>query len=130
MKTFTIHGENFSDISGFYGEVNRIFMQGETWQLGESLDAFDDLLYGGFGALANEKEIWLVWRGFEKSKVDLGLQATKDFYLQKLRQPQVYNAEWARQKLAGLEAGTEKTYFEILLEIIAQHPNVRFFPEP
>ncbi len=130
MKTFTIHGENFSNISGFYGEVNRIFMQGETWQLGESLDAFDDLLYGGFGALADEKEIRLVWRGFEKSKVDLGLQATKDLYLQKLRQPQVYNAAWARQKLDGLEAGTEKTYFEILLEIIAQHPNVRFFPEP
>ncbi len=130
MKTFTIHGENFSDISGFYGEVDRVFMQGETWMLGESLDAFDDLLYGGFGALAGEKEIRLVWRGFEKSKVDLGLQATKDFYLQKLRQPQVYNADWARQKLAGLEAGTGKTYFEMLLEIIAQHPNVRFFPEP
>jgi len=46
-----INGKNITDIGSFYEEVNSLFMQGENWNIGESLDAFDDLLYGGFGIL-------------------------------------------------------------------------------
>lgn len=124
MKTFVIDSRHFDDIPGFFRELNRLFMQGEDWQLGESLDAFDDLLYGGYGALAGQKEIRLLWRGAHKSRTDLGPETTQDFYRNKLLQPQRYNPAWARQQLAALEAGTGKTYFETLLEIIAQHPNI------
>ena len=129
MKTFVLDGNRFSDIAGFYRELNHLFMEGESWQLGESLDAFDDLLYGGFGALAGQEEMVLRWRHFEKSRADLGLDATRNYYRNKLANPQQYNTALAGQQLKALEAGGGQTYFDILLEIIAAHPNVRLVPE-
>lgn len=105
-------------------------MTSEDWQLGESLDAFDDLLYGGFGDAAGEPAIILRWHQFEKSRIDLGLDATRDYYLKKLQQPQRYHMETARRNLQELESGAGKTYFELLLQIIADHPNVTLVPEP
>ena len=40
-EIFVIDGQMFSDIPGFYAELNRIFMADEEWQLGQSLDALD-----------------------------------------------------------------------------------------
>ncbi|WP_221887917.1 hypothetical protein [Chitinophaga polysaccharea] len=48
-KQIIINGDVIIDIPSFYREINRVFMSGENWQLGNSLDAFNDLLYGGFG---------------------------------------------------------------------------------
>jgi RNAse (barnase) inhibitor barstar len=47
-----LDGSAIHDIAGFYAEINRVFMACEDWQLAPSLDALDDLLYGGYGALA------------------------------------------------------------------------------
>jgi RNAse (barnase) inhibitor barstar len=130
VKTFVIDGNRFADIAGFYRELNRLFMAAEDWQLGESLDAFDDLLYGGFGEAAGESTITIRWCRFEKSRIDLGLDATRAYYLKKLQQPHRYQVETARRNLQELESGTGKTYFELLLQIIAEHPNVTLVPEP
>jgi len=47
-----IEGAAINDIPSLYAEINRVFMAGENWQLGPSLDALDDLLHGGYGVLA------------------------------------------------------------------------------
>jgi RNAse (barnase) inhibitor barstar len=42
------------------------------WQTGNNLDAFSDLLEGGFGVHEYKEPIRLIWKDFSKSKLDLG----------------------------------------------------------
>ncbi|MDR2920824.1 MAG: barstar family protein [Tannerella sp.] len=123
-KTIIIDGSNIYDIPSFYEEVNRAFMDDEDWKIGQSLDAFNDLLYGGFGKIKGKEKIQLVWKNFEQNREDLGLELTKAYYQNKLKSPEVYNVNFVEEKLSELENGTGKTYFDIILEIIGDHPNI------
>lgn len=80
-----IEGANIRDIPGFYAEINRAFMADEDWQLGETLDGLNDLLYGGFGALAGTSSPTILWRDFEASRAALGIRTTVAFLEARLR---------------------------------------------
>ena len=121
---FKINGDNFQDIEGFYDELNRLVMKEENWKLGVSLDAFNDLLYGGFGIIKDYDELEIIWLNSEKSRKDLGLETTKSYYQNKLEHPEIYNSKFIQEKLEELEAGNGQTYFEILLEIISEHRKI------
>ncbi|MFB9949357.1 barstar family protein [Rhizobium puerariae] len=123
-KTIAIDGDNIRDISSFYEEINRVFMANENWKLGPNLDALNDLLYGGFGAINGNEPVALVWLNMEKNRADLGLDLTRTFYRDKLRHPETYDSDRIGKDLAALENGTGETYFEIVLQIIADHPNI------
>ena len=125
IKTIIIDGNKIHDIPSFYKEINRVFMADIDWKLGQSLDAFNDMLYGGYGAIEGGEKIRLVWAGFEKNQKDLGLELTKTYYQEKLKSPEKFNSDFVQQKLAELEDGTGKTYFEIILEIIGEHKNIK-----
>ncbi|MCG2839656.1 barstar family protein [Sandaracinobacter sp. RS1-74] len=124
VPAFTLEGRAIHDIPSFYAEVNRLFMAGEDWKLGQSLDALDDLLYGGYGALQGHARVRLVWRDMEQSRAALGKEATRALYLEKLKQPERYDVGRIKRDLAALEAGTGPTYFQTILDIIASHPNI------
>ena len=124
-KTIIIDGNKVHDIPSFYDEINRVFMQRAGWTLGPSLDALNDMFYGGYGEIEGDEEINLVWKGFEKNRVDLGPELTKAYYREKLEYPSKFNTAFVSQKLDELENGTGQTYFEIILEIIGDHPNIR-----
>ncbi|WP_443947562.1 ribonuclease inhibitor [Pedobacter sp. AW1-32] len=121
----TLEGFNISDISSFYTEINTVFMKEEDWQIGESLDAFDDLLYGNFGLLRGAQEVDLVWENIDHSRECLGFEATRNYYLNKLKPESPFNKKFHQEQLEKLEQGTGKTYFDIIIEIIASHPNIR-----
>ena len=125
IKELILDGSRIHDIPSFYDEVNHVFMQGADFTLGPSLDAFNDLLHGGYGAIRGNEPICLKWLHFEKNKEDLGVAATIAFYRAKLEQPETFNSEWARRKLRELERGEGQTYMDILLEIIGEHSNIR-----
>lgn len=124
MTTLTIDGAAVRDIASFYDEINRVFMTGEDWRLGPSLDALNDLLYGGFGALDGVESARVVWADHAVSRDALGRDATAEHYREKLRHPELFSPEHFRALLAELEAGTGATYFEIVLEIFADHPEI------
>lgn len=128
-KQIIIDGNQIHDIKSLYEEINLKFMQGEDWQLGESLDAFDDLLYGGFGAIKGDGPINLVWKNFENNKEVLGFDLTLNFYENKLKQPQIFNKKIIEDKIQKLKNTGRDTYFEIILEIIASHSNITLIPE-
>jgi RNAse (barnase) inhibitor barstar len=56
-KIYTIDGNNFNSLEGFYEEVSNILIPGASW--GRNLDAFDDILSGGFGT--PDEGFILVW---------------------------------------------------------------------
>ena len=116
-KQFIINGDKIHDIPSFYKEINRLFMSAENWKISESLDALNDLFYGGFGALKSVEKFDLIWKNIGKNKSDLGIEATLNFYKKKLEEPAVFNIDFIKKKITALEQGTGQTYFEIIMEI-------------
>jgi len=115
-KMTVINGGHFSNLEGFYNEVSELFMKDEDWKVG-TLDGFDDILYG-----VNSD---ITWKDSEKSREDLGFDLTKEFYENKIRQGKPFNVELIQQKLDDLIDGKGQTLFEILIEIIESHKNIR-----
>ena len=111
-----INGSLFSDLSGFYEEISAILMEDAGWKLG-TLDGFNDILYGFQGEI--------IWKDSDKSKQDLGFEATKEFYQNKIKQGKPFNIDLIQQKLDELVAGNGPTLFDILFEIIESHQNIR-----
>lgn len=124
IKTLTIDGRTIVDIPTFYAEINRVFMADESWRLGESLDALNDLLYGGYGAIKGREPVELIWQDLEASRMALGIATTRAYLVAKLDRPDTFNVSVIGRQLSALERGDEKTYFEIVLEIIGDHDNI------
>lgn len=118
-----IHGGHFSSLEGFYEEASSVLMKDTDWKVG-TLDGFDDILYGGFGVIYGKEEIEIIWQESQKSKENLGFNATREFYENKIKQGKPFNIELIQQKLDELTKGEGQTLFEILVEIIESHSNI------
>ena len=127
--TTIIEGSRTHDIQSFYDEVNRVFMADEDWQLGPSLDALNDLLYGGYGAMLGAETLDIVWRDIAHSREALGHEATRAYYLGKIAHPDRFDVARFRRALTALDSGTGPTYFDLVMQIIAEHPNIRLIAE-
>jgi RNAse (barnase) inhibitor barstar len=95
-KTIILNGDNFSTLQGFYTEIDNILTEGLDWKTGHNLDAFNDLLRGGFGLYEYEEPIKLIWLNSDKSKSDLNT----------------------------LKNG--QAIYQILVEIIKEHEHIEF----
>ncbi|WP_299627924.1 barstar family protein [uncultured Tenacibaculum sp.] len=69
--TYTINGNKFSNEKGFYNEIERVFTNDLNWRIGRNLDAFNDVLSGGFGTFDVDEEIIIEWKNFYKSEENL-----------------------------------------------------------
>jgi len=125
VKQIEIQGSAVNDIASFYEEINRVFMEGEDWTIGQNLDAFNDLLVGGYGALQGAQSVDLVWYDMDHSQQALGHQTTRAYYLDKLRPGSPYNKKLFEEKLAALESGRGETYFDTILAILSEHPIIK-----
>lgn len=121
--TLHLDGRRVDSVATFYDELDRVFMAGEDWRLGSSLDALDDLLHGGFGAAHGADRVTVVWHGFARSREALGFAATCEYYRAKLADPR-FDTALFRGRLDDLEAGRGRTYAELVLEVFADHPEV------
>ena len=124
MKKIIIEGKNINNIETFYEEVNRVFMLHENWKIAQSLDAFNDMLYGSFGEIKGKEKIQLIWKDMEQNQKSLGFQTTLEFYQNKLKSPEIFNHKFVLSKINELHNGVGLTFFEIVLEIIANHDNI------
>ncbi|WP_411571663.1 barstar family protein [Pectobacterium cacticida] len=120
--TLTIDGARINGIADFYAEINRVFMAQEDWTLGPSLDALDDMLYGGYGAAQGNTPVRLRWLHAQHSRTALGVAATRAHYLEKLARPETFNRRYWLDMLHALEAGHGPTYFEQICQVISSHP--------
>jgi len=123
--TLVLDGSAIHDIPSFYAEINRVFMASEDWQLAPSLDALDDLLYGGYGALAGHASATVHWTHIAHSRAALGAAATRAWLQEKLAQPGTFNAGSIGAQLDALERGGGQTYFDIIMDVFAAHPTLQ-----
>lgn len=120
-----LQGSAVSDIPSFHDEINRVFMANEDWKLGHSLDALDDMLYGGYGALAGHPDATLIWQDIEHTRSALGVAATRAWLQDKLDGTGTFNKRTIAAQLKALEAGDGQTYFQIVMDILAAHPQLK-----
>lgn len=123
-KTITIYADNFSDLAGFYEEMDKLFMKDVDWKLGHSLDALNDILYGGFGVFNPGEQITVIWNNSSKSKKDLGLEETTRNYQMKINKGYPYNVNLFQEKLAEIKNGNGQLLFDIIIEIFKDHKNI------
>lgn len=123
-RVIEIDGSRVRGIPSLYAELNRVFMADETWTLGESLDALDDLLYGGFGVLQGAEPVQVLWRDADTARAALGVETTRNYLRDKLARPDVYAAAPARRALTELEAGRGETYFDLVVKVFRGHANI------
>ena len=71
-QIITIKGDNFLDLESFFDEIDRVLTKDLDWQTGHNLNAFNDLLRGGFGVYEYAEPVKIVWTHFSDSKDKLG----------------------------------------------------------
>jgi len=123
--TLVINGNNFLNLESFYVEIDNVLTKGLTWNTGHNLDAFNDLLRGGFGVFEYEEPIVLIWRDSGINKINFGFQQAINRYKAMLKrchpssQPSVTGLLNAAEKQEG------ETLFEILINIIKKHEHIK-----
>ncbi|SEJ96147.1 hypothetical protein SAMN05518849_12113 [Sphingobium sp. AP50] len=100
-------------------------MSDETWVLGESLDALDDMLYGGYGAIAGAASVEIIWKDIAVSRKSLGADTTLEFLQARHAIRDQFNGQSITQQMEALLAGAGNTYFDIVMEVFASHRSIK-----
>ena len=65
---YIIDGGKFSSKNGFFNYIEENFTQGLDFKIGRNLNAFQDVLCGGFGMHAYDEHIVIIWKNLAKSR--------------------------------------------------------------
>lgn len=103
-RTITIDGTNFLNIDEFYDEIDQLLTKNLTWKTGHNMDAFHDLLRGGFGVHEYGEGIEFYWVHAEKSRQDFGYEATASYWERIHQRCHPANREIVRQKTETAKA--------------------------
>lgn len=126
IKTIIIDGNKFNDLESFYTHIDVILTKDLKWDPGHNLDAFNDLLRGGFGIYEYKEAVNLIWLNSEKSKVDLGYNAT----IKWLEERVIFHNESSdghfAKKLKNAKINKGQTLYDIMIEIINEHDHISF----
>jgi RNAse (barnase) inhibitor barstar len=121
-KTLVIDGNNFSNLSTFYDEVEKALTSNSV--IGRNLDAFNDILRGGFGKFEYDEPIIIKWANSGKSRTDLSWDETIHYIESKLERCHPSNKESVKKELELSKKKEGLTIFDIILEIIAENDHV------
>ncbi len=114
---YEINGGRFETLDGFYEEISRVLIPGAEW--GHNLDAFNDILRGGFGT--PEGGFTLRWRNWELSRERLGYAETVRQLEKRLERCHPSNRGSIGADLDAARKDTGPTVFDWLIEIIKIH---------
>lgn len=123
-KEIIIDGSKFNDIGEFYSEIDKALTKDLTWKTGHNLDALNDLLHGGFGVHEYDEPIIIIWENSNKSKIDLGFNATIKHYQNMLRRCHSTNIDNVRALLEDAKQEKGDTLFDIIIQIIKEHNQI------
>ena len=122
-RRFILNGESFSDLDGFYTEVGRLLAPEAGFSVGHNLDALADILYGGFGGHKLGEPIEIVWQSSEKSRRDLGYEATARAIRWRLAVCDPKSRERLNNRLTDAENKTGDTVFDQIVSVITDKEN-------
>jgi RNAse (barnase) inhibitor barstar len=114
---YEIEGARFRTLEEFFNEVAAVVVPGSDW--GRNLDAFNDILRGGFGT--PEGGFTIHWRNHAVSQERLGYTETVKQLEARLQRCHPSNRQAVAQELTDARAGRGSTVFDWLVEIIRNH---------
>jgi len=112
-----IDGYEFSTLETFYEHVSVRIISGAEW--GRNLNAFNDILRGGFGTA--EEGFIFRWDNHEISKRNLGYDETARQLRKRLERCHPSNTASVEDYLAEALRRKGPTVFDWLVEIIRRH---------
>src|SRR3954451_5501281 len=110
---YEIDGCDFSTLQEFFDVISRVLVPGAEW--GHNLDAFNDILRGGFGT--PEGGFVLRWMHSDLSRNALGWSATIEFAERKLERCHPQNRAHVRGDLEAARRHEGQTLFELIVDI-------------
>jgi RNAse (barnase) inhibitor barstar len=113
---YVIDGARFGTLEEFFDEIGTVL---GTAPWGRNLDAFNDILRGGFGT--PEEGFTIRWCNANLSRDRLGYSETVRQLERRLHQCHPSNREHVAAQLAEARQGIGATVFDWLVEIIAVH---------
>lgn len=116
LPVLIIDGDQLDDLDGFAREFSA-FLEDHTWH--GNLDAFNDILRGGFGT--PEGGFVLRWLNSARSRRALGWEATIAWYEQALTTCHPSNRAGFRAKLDAARRQEGTTLFDWIAGIILDH---------
>ncbi len=116
-KIYEIDGRRFSTLEEFARHFSEVVLREYCWR--GNLDAFNDILRGGFGT--PEDGFVLLWRNSEISKVNLGYAKTTAWLQERIQNCHPSNVDRFREELEEARKGIGPTLFEIIVDTIRRH---------
>jgi RNAse (barnase) inhibitor barstar len=116
-RVYEIDGTDFTSLDGFYDAISKKLIPSAVW--GRNLDAFNDILRGGFGT--PREGFVLRWKNAALSRVRLGYPETIRQLRSQLAKCHSDNRGRIAEELARAEAHEGRTVFDWLVEIIQVH---------
>jgi len=127
LSSTTHYGKN-NGLAGFYDEVARVFTQNLTWKIGRNLNAFNDILRGGFGINEYGEPFILVWENIEKSKADFGYPETAKYLRTNLESCHPNSSQHLKKCLIRAENGEGETIFVEIINV-KDHEEIEFISD-
>lgn len=115
--TYEIDGRHFSTLEGFFEEVSNVVVPEYDW--GHNLDAFNDILRGGFGT--PDGGFTVRWKNCELSKERLGYPETVRQLELRVQRCHPTARKLITQDLELARRGEGKTVFDWLVDILKDH---------
>ncbi|WP_447004933.1 barstar family protein [Saccharothrix isguenensis] len=116
LPVLVVDGARFSDLDGFAREFSRLLCH-YTWR--GNLDAFNDVLRGGFGTPENG---WVFrWLNSESSRSALGYEATTRWLEGNLLTCHPSNRAAVKAGIDSARRGEGPTLFDVIVDIIRHH---------
>ena len=113
-REYIIDGANFSTLEEFWEEIDNKLMLTEYW--GKNLDAFNDVVRGGFGT--PDEGFVLIWKNSDLSREKLGYSETLRQLQIRLLECHPVNREVVKMEIEQAKRNEGKTVFDWLLRCI------------
>jgi RNAse (barnase) inhibitor barstar len=123
-KTIVLNGSNISSLDSFYDELESKLTKDLGWKTGRNLNAFNDVLRGGFGVYEYEEPIRLIWQNSNESKEKLGWDETIKYISAKLKTCHPTNIQSVKDDLHLAQQHKGQTLFELIVDIIQTHQHI------
>lgn len=114
---YQIDGRDFSTLDQFYDAISRALIPGVDW--GHNLDAFNDILRGGFGT--PEEGFVFRWNNSQISRERLGYPETVRVLEERLTRCHPDDCEFLIAEIEMAQQGFGPTIFDWLTEILRIH---------
>lgn len=116
-QVYEIDGAEFASLDGFFDEISKKLIPNATW--GRNLDAFNDVLRGGFGT--PREGFVLRWKNSQISRERLGYAETIRQLQLRLARCHPTNRNGIAEDLAAAQAHRGETVFDWLINVIKIH---------